>query len=90
MKSATLGILMTLLIASAATGERGGNGNHWGWYKGSHDSDGDGHPATAAATPAVIPATPTATPEIDAGALRTGLLLLAGGLVVLRDRRRRP
>ena len=32
---------------------------------------------------------PRATPEIDPGSLRSGLVLLAGGLLVLTDRRRR-
>ena len=71
-----LGLSMLALVASPAFADRGGNGNHYGWYKGPKPGWFGG-------------STPHKTPEIDPGMARSGLILLVGGVLALTGRRRR-
>ena len=52
------------------------HGKHYGWYRGPKGGWLGGG------------SNPHQTPEIDPGMLRTGLLLLVAGMLVLTDRRR--
>lgn len=73
--------LVTLLLATASPAHAGGFSD-WvsGWF-----SWLSGNPSWWSSKPPAV-----STPEIDAGLVRSAAAIVAGGLIVLRGRKKRP